>query len=94
MTNAQPVTVFQDVGINIIVVKPGSSNRWATETAKLRTCTVAAGKIKVKVAETTFQVGPNGAFVIQPGQTALVENKCYVDATVHCVTVKDYELSS
>ncbi|POR35881.1 Uncharacterized protein TPAR_03934 [Tolypocladium paradoxum] len=93
LTNAQPVAVFQDVGINVVVVKPGSSNRWAVETDKLRTCTVAAGKIKVKMAEKAFQVGPNGAFVIQPGQTCVVENKCYFDATIHCVTVKDYELS-
>ncbi|KND92007.1 hypothetical protein TOPH_03317 [Tolypocladium ophioglossoides CBS 100239] len=93
LTNSQPVLVFQDVSINIIVVKPGGSNPWAVETDKLRTCTVAAGKIKVKVAEKTFQVGPNGAFVIQPGQTCLVENKCYFDATIHCHVVKDYELS-
>ncbi|PNY28986.1 Uncharacterized protein TCAP_01098, partial [Tolypocladium capitatum] len=93
LTNAQPVTVFQDVGINVIVVKPGGSNRWPMETDKLRICTVAAGKIKVKVAEKPFRIGPNGAFVVQPRQTCLVENKCYFDATIHCVTVKDYEMS-
>lgn len=85
--------VAQDVGLNVVVVRPGSSADWTAEANVLRLCTVASGKVRLKAGEKTGQLGPNGAFVIRPGQTLRVENWLYVDAVVHCTTIKEYELT-
>ncbi|KAM4066364.1 hypothetical protein HRG_000473 [Hirsutella rhossiliensis] len=94
LTSAQPIPILPDIGIHVIVAKPGSSKRWGAEANKVRACTVAAGKVRVKIGETSFLVGLNGAFHIKPGQSCLVENSFYLDATIHCFSVKDYELVS
>lgn len=53
---------------------------------------MAAGKVRVKIGETSFLIGLNGAFTIKPGQSCLVENRFYLDATIHCFSVNDYGL--
>ncbi|KAI1013933.1 hypothetical protein LB504_008922 [Fusarium proliferatum] len=62
LTSGQPVTVSEDVSFNVIILKPGSANHWAVEDDKLRTCSVASGKIRVTMNEKTFNLGPNGIF--------------------------------
>ncbi|EXM26306.1 hypothetical protein FOTG_07316 [Fusarium oxysporum f. sp. vasinfectum 25433] len=92
LTSGQPVTVSEDVSFNIMVLKPGSANHWAVEDDKLRTCSVASGKIRVTMNEKTFNLGPNGMFVVRPGQTCKVENRLYMDSVVHCTTIGDFSL--
>lgn len=58
----------------------------------LRTCSVASGKVKITMAGKTFQMGPNGVFVVRPGQACKVENRLYIDAVVHCTTIEDFGL--
>ncbi|KAF5719233.1 hypothetical protein FGLOB1_1254 [Fusarium globosum] len=80
LTSGQPVAVSEDVSFNVIVLKPGSANHWAVEDDKLRTCSVASGKIRVTMNEKTFNLGPNGMFVVRPGQTCKIENRLYMDS--------------
>ncbi|KAG4277272.1 hypothetical protein FPRO04_07569 [Fusarium proliferatum] len=80
LTSGQPVAVSEDVSFNVIVLKPGSANHWAVEDDKLRTCSVASGKIRVTMNEKTFNLGPNGMFVVRPGQTCKIENRLYIDS--------------
>lgn len=82
----------EDVGINDIVVERGRSHHWPAEKDKLRICYVAAGKVLVKMGGEKFRQGPNSSLVIRPGKTCTVENRSYVDAVVHCTTIKDYEV--
>ncbi|KAF5670816.1 hypothetical protein FDENT_11137 [Fusarium denticulatum] len=63
LTSGQPVTVSEDVSFNVMVLKPGSANHWAVEDDRLRTCSVASGKIRVTMNEKTFNLGPNGIFM-------------------------------
>ncbi|KAF4336470.1 hypothetical protein FBEOM_9678 [Fusarium beomiforme] len=92
LTSGQPVTVSEDVSFNVMVLKPGSANHWTVEDDKLRTCSVASGKIRVTMNDKTFNLGPNGLFVVRPGQTCKVENRLYVDSVVHCTTIEDFSL--
>jgi mannose-6-phosphate isomerase-like protein (cupin superfamily) len=75
-----------------MVLKPGSANHWTVEDDKLRTCSVASGKVRVTMNEKTFNLGPNGMFVVRPGQTCKVENRLYIDSVVHCTTIGDFSL--
>ncbi|KAF4970849.1 hypothetical protein FSARC_2215 [Fusarium sarcochroum] len=92
LTSGQPVTVSEDVSFNVIVLKPGSASHWKVEDDKLRTCSVATGKVRVTMGEQTFQLGPNGMFVIRPGQACKVENRLYLDSVVHCTTIGEFAL--
>lgn len=92
LTSNHPVTVSEDVSFNVIVLKPGHSSPWNVEDNKLRTCSVAAGKVRVTMGENTFHLGPNGMFVIRPGQACKVENRLYLDSVVHCTTIGDFSL--
>ena len=92
LTTGQPVTVSEDVSFNVLVIKPGSVSHWSVEDDKLRTCSVASGKVKVTMGEKVFRLGPNGMFVVRPGQTCKVENRIYLDSVVHCTTIADFEL--
>jgi mannose-6-phosphate isomerase-like protein (cupin superfamily) len=92
LTSGQPVTVSEDISFNVIVLKPGSASHWKVEDDKLRTCSIAAGKVRVTMGEQTFQMGPNGMFVVRPGQACKVENRLYLDSVVHCTTMGDFSL--
>lgn len=76
----------------MLVIKPGSASHWSVEDDKLRTCSVAAGKVRVTMGEKTFQLGPNGMFVVRPGQACKVENRLYVDSVIHCTTIDNFSL--
>ncbi|KAF4446222.1 Protein SERAC1 [Fusarium austroafricanum] len=91
LTSGQPVTVSEDVRFNVIVLKPGSSKHWNVEDDKLRTCSVASGKVRVKMGEKTFNLGPNGMFVVRPGQACKVENRLYLDSVVHTETAPEMD---
>ncbi|GKU02079.1 unnamed protein product [Fusarium langsethiae] len=92
LTSGQPVTVSEDISFNVIVLKPGTSSHWNVDDDKLRTCSVAAGKVRVTMGEQTFNLGPNGMFVIRPGQACRVANRLYLDSVVHCTTICDFGL--
>ncbi|KAG7410668.1 hypothetical protein Forpe1208_v009853 [Fusarium oxysporum f. sp. rapae] len=92
LTSGQPVTVSEDVSFNVMVLKPGSANHWAVEDDILRTCSVASGKVRITMNEKTFNLGPNGMFVVRPGQTCKVENRLYIDSVVHCTIIGDFSL--
>ncbi|KAF5668108.1 hypothetical protein FHETE_5374 [Fusarium heterosporum] len=80
LTSGQPVTVSEDVSFNVILLKPGSASHWNVEQDKLRTCSIAAGKVRVTMGEKAFQMGPNGMFIVRPGQSCKVENRLYIDS--------------
>lgn len=87
LTSGRPVTVSDDVSFNVHVIKPGASTNWNVDDDKLRMVSVAAGKIKVCMNDKTFQLGPNGMFIVRPGQSCRVENRLYIDSVVHCTTL-------
>ncbi|RDA90242.1 hypothetical protein CP533_6868 [Ophiocordyceps camponoti-saundersi (nom. inval.)] len=89
LMSAQPVQVLPDIGMHVVYVNPGSSNRWPAEANQVRLCTVASGKVRIKLGDSEFHIGPNGCFHIRAGQKCLVENRTYFSATIHCVTIQE-----
>ncbi|KAL2882078.1 hypothetical protein SGCOL_002340 [Colletotrichum sp. CLE4] len=91
LTSNQVVTVSEDISFNVIVIKPGESHEWTAESEKVRICSLAAGKLKVKLENTEpFSMGPNGMFKMKPGTACTVWNRLYVDAVVHVTTVSSF----
>ncbi|KAK6212232.1 ribosomal protein L27 [Colletotrichum tabaci] len=88
LTTNQAVTVSEDISFNVIVIKPGDSYHWPEEADKVRICSIATGKLKVKLDNAeAFLMGLNGMFKLKPGMACTVENRLYVDSVVHVTTV-------
>lgn len=88
LTTNQAVSVSEDISFNVIVIKPGNSHKWTAEPEKVRICSLATGKLKVKMENTDpFQIGPNGMFKLKPGVACTVENRLYIDVVVHVTSV-------
>ncbi|EXF82491.1 hypothetical protein CFIO01_05214 [Colletotrichum fioriniae PJ7] len=91
LTSNQAVTVSEEISFNVIVIKPGESHEWAAESEKVRICSLAAGKLKVKLENTEpFSMGPNGMFKMKPGTACTVLNRLYIDAVLHVTTVSSF----
>ncbi|OAQ97182.1 hypothetical protein LLEC1_00976 [Akanthomyces lecanii] len=85
LNGREPVEVSQDVAFNVITIKPGDTARWEAHESQLRTCSVASGKIEVKIGTNKFGMGPNSVFVIRPGEPCVATNKLLI--TVICVII-------
>ncbi|KAI5461706.1 hypothetical protein BGZ63DRAFT_487646 [Mariannaea sp. PMI_226] len=80
LTSGQPVKVSDDVRFNVHIIKPGASMTWSVDDEQLLMVSVAAGKLKVTMNDQTFQLGPNGMFVVRQGHSCRVENRLYIDS--------------
>ncbi|KAF9877219.1 hypothetical protein CkaCkLH20_05485 [Colletotrichum karsti] len=88
LTSNQVVAVSEDISFNVVVIKPGGSHQWADEDDKVRICSLAVGKVNVKLDKTDpFSIGPNGMFKLKPGVACSVENRTYIDAVVHVTSI-------
>ncbi|KAI0842762.1 hypothetical protein F5Y06DRAFT_304463 [Hypoxylon sp. FL0890] len=85
------VQICRDVSFQVITVKPGTVHEWQACAKSLRLCSIASGKLQVKIHNQEFPMGPNGMIRIRPGAGCAVMNRLYVDATVH-VTVMPSDL--
>ncbi len=83
LSQGHPVMVTRDVAFQVITIKPGTTHTWKDTAHKLRLCSVAAGKVRVKMHGQEFAIGPNGMFKIGPGVDCTATNALYVDATLH-----------
>ncbi|KAI0021682.1 hypothetical protein F4780DRAFT_276005 [Xylariomycetidae sp. FL0641] len=79
----QAVKISHDVSFQVITIKPGTVHDFEAISNKLRLCSVASGKLKVKIQSHEFDMGPNGMFKIGSGKSATVLNMLYIDATIH-----------
>ncbi|PNP49652.1 hypothetical protein THARTR1_09663 [Trichoderma harzianum] len=90
MSNQHPITISPGLSFNVLILKPGHPHHWPIEATKVRTCSVASGKISVKMGnDQAFKLGPNGLVVIRPGQSCMAVNRLYSDAILHCTTIDD-----
>ena len=84
--------VVPGVGFNVITLKPGGSHKFPATQSLLRLCSLATGKVSVKLehegGDATFSMGPNGLFKVMPGATASVRNRLYIDAVLHVSTIE------
>lgn len=89
-TAGRKAVIAQDVTFRVETIRAGSVLRFEAEAGNSRLCSVAAGKLRVRVGEEPeFVIGPQGAFKIKPGLAGSATNRLYVDAVLHVTTVPD-----
>ncbi|RYP62450.1 hypothetical protein DL770_009588 [Monosporascus sp. CRB-9-2] len=80
----QAVMVAPNIAFQVVTVRPGTTHMWKKDgTDKLRLCSVASGKVKVKMHGEEFTIGPHGMFKVGPGVECTAINTLYVDAMLH-----------
>ncbi|KAL7934105.1 hypothetical protein V8C35DRAFT_303217 [Trichoderma chlorosporum] len=90
LSNQNPIMISPGVSAHVLILKAGHPHQWSPDANKLRTFTVAAGKINVNINnDPEFKTGPNGLIVIRPGHSCKVVNRLYADAVLHCMTYED-----
>ncbi|KAI0385699.1 hypothetical protein F5Y04DRAFT_291152 [Hypomontagnella monticulosa] len=87
----QAIRISRDVSFQVITVKPGTVHTWSASANKFQLCSVASGKLDVKIQGQEFTIGANGMIQIRPGVDCTVINRLYIDAMVH-VTVMPRDL--
>ncbi|KAI1773894.1 hypothetical protein F4818DRAFT_85214, partial [Hypoxylon cercidicola] len=83
----QVVQIGRDISFQVITVKPGAIYSWEISTDKLRLCSIASGKLHVRMHDQEFSMGPNGMVRIKPRVSCIATNRLYVDAMVHVATI-------
>lgn len=81
-----------DTWFNVLTIRPGQIYHVPIQRDKVQMYSVASGKVKITTIGQIVQLGPNSAFPLRPGQQCVIENRLYSEATLHCTTVKDYEI--
>lgn len=91
LSTSQAVPVCDDVAFRVDTIFPGSMLRLEADPGKTRLCSVAAGKVRVKIGnEVEFVVGPHGMFKVRPGAACTVRNGLYLDAVLHILVLQGY----
>ncbi|KAH6856052.1 hypothetical protein B0I37DRAFT_395880 [Chaetomium sp. MPI-CAGE-AT-0009] len=87
-TSPTGVPVCEDVAFRVDTVLAGHSLALEADAHKTRLCSVAAGKVRVRIGdEAEFVVGPHGMFKVKPGVRCVVRNGLYLGAVVHTVVL-------
>ena len=98
--NIDPDTAYSSVYINsaeagiklsgvhfqVIRVAPGSTAP-GPDVPYLRVCSVAAGKVRVKVGGKSFSIGAHGMWRIRAGEKCILANRHYSEAVIHVSTI-------
>lgn len=80
----QTVRVSADVTFRVEVISSGSSTRWEGNSRRMRVCSVATGKMRVRIGgEDEFSIGHHGMFKVAAGKGCVVQNLMYGDAVLH-----------
>lgn len=71
-------------------IAPGQVIPLAMDDTYLQLCSVASGKVRVRLEGVNdFDIGPGGMFKVDPGLKATVSNRLYIGATIHLTTIQD-----
>lgn len=85
LSQRHELSIGRNLGFQVLVIKPGTFHDWkaADGVNRLRLCSVATGKVRVKIHDRDFMIGPNGMFKIGPSVDCVATNPLYIDATLH-----------
>lgn len=82
------VPVCEGASFRVDTVPAGHALPLEADVHKTRLCSVAAGKVRVRIGdEAEFVVGPHGMFKVKPGVRCVVRNGLYLEAVVHTVVL-------
>lgn len=77
------VRIGRGVSFRVENLRMGTSLCLEKQERQLRICSVATGKVRVRLDGEKFAIGLNGVIKIKPGSTYTIENRLYVDACLY-----------
>ncbi|KAK4234912.1 hypothetical protein C8A03DRAFT_18267 [Achaetomium macrosporum] len=91
LSTSSAVPVCDDVAFRVDTISSGNDLSFAPDPNKTRLCSVAVGKVRVKIGnEAEFVVGPHGMFKVKAGTACNVSNGLYLDAVLHTMVLMGY----
>ncbi|GAB1319580.1 hypothetical protein MFIFM68171_09790 [Madurella fahalii] len=91
LSTNQDVPVCDDVFFRVDTIYSGNSLQLEADPDKTRICSLAAGKVRVKIGDQPeFIVGPHGMFKVKAGVTCTIRNRMYLDAVVHTTVLQGF----
>ncbi|KAI1390376.1 uncharacterized protein F4822DRAFT_234411 [Hypoxylon trugodes] len=60
------VQIGRDIAFQVVTIKPGTTYSWGSSAKRLRLCSLASGKLQIKMHGKEFTMGPNGMVRIKP----------------------------
>ncbi|KAF3765680.1 hypothetical protein M406DRAFT_68101 [Cryphonectria parasitica EP155] len=89
LTSGSEVHPCKEATFRVEVICSGRSCYLQPQTGVTRLCSIAAGKLTVKIeGEEPFVIGPHGMFRITSHSTCLVESEVYDDVVLHITSIK------
>ncbi|KAK3401725.1 hypothetical protein B0T20DRAFT_345266 [Sordaria brevicollis] len=91
LTANQTVQIGRSTTFTSLTIPSGNTHQLPTDRSRTQSCSLLSGKLRVTLndGENEFVVGPRGMFTVSPGTTCVLENRNYMDATVHVTAVAD-----
>lgn len=87
-SNGSSVAVADGISFHVDVIRPGTRRTFDRDSATTRICSLASGKLKVRMQEESeLTLGPHGMFKIRPGVACTVENRIYLDCILHVSSI-------
>ncbi|KAK1755580.1 hypothetical protein QBC47DRAFT_413331 [Echria macrotheca] len=91
LSASQAVPVSEDVSFRVMTIHSGATLQLEADDEATRLCSVASGKLRVRVAsEPEFVIGPHGMFKIKSSVVCSVQNRMYVDAILHITVISNF----
>jgi hypothetical protein len=87
ITSAEAGVKLSGVHFQVIRVAPGLTAPGPI-VPYLRVCSVAAGKVLVRVGDSSFSIGAHGMWRIRAGEVCTLANRHYTEAVIHVSTIK------
>ncbi|PSR99223.1 hypothetical protein BD289DRAFT_479604 [Coniella lustricola] len=89
LASGSGIQVCNEASFKIEVIRSGHSHRMPRQPGIMRLCSIAAGKLTVKMEqEEPFAIGPHGMFRIGPHTSCFVESDLYDDVVVHITSIQ------
>jgi hypothetical protein len=86
ITSAEAGVKLSGVHFQVIRVAPGLTAPGPI-VPYLRVCSVAAGKVQVRVGGSSFSIGAHGMWRIRAGEVCTLANRHYTEAVIHVSTI-------
>jgi len=85
------IQVCPEASFKVQTIRSGMTHRFDPSDDTTRLCSIASGKLKVKIeGEDEFVLGPHGMFKVKHDVGCTVENQLYLDVIMHITTIKSW----
>ncbi|KAJ4399253.1 hypothetical protein N0V85_006070 [Neurospora sp. IMI 360204] len=91
LSTGHTIPVCNDVQVQVKTIHTGHTITMEPDDGQTRLVWIATGKVLVKLGdEPELMIGQHGMFRIEPGMACTIENRVYVDVTLHVTHLSGY----